>query len=136
MTKEEILEMGAGTKLDSLVHESVMGLCHHEWHRHSKAGETVGVICAKCGKQELFIEDRVPLYSTDISAAWPVLEEIFARGYHWVIMTVYLHSQKPKYKVLAQQIVRIGKPKDYEVEAAHVEEAICKAALLAKLRPD
>lgn len=55
----------AGLELDTLIASRVMGyICQHEWYEG--AG---GIRCSRC-----FIHRK--LYSTDISAAWGIIDEV------------------------------------------------------------
>ena len=77
MNRDEILKMEAGRELDALVAEHVMGLdIRHNTQRHESSIRCSG------RKQyynvmEIWAGDRLLRpYSTDIAAAWMVLEEI------------------------------------------------------------
>jgi len=79
MTKDEILAMEAGVKLNELIHEEIMEQCWHEWIADIKDKRTiVGVVCKKCGVKQFKGYGVVgsPHYSTDISAAWHVVEKL------------------------------------------------------------
>lgn len=74
----------AGRELDALVAEKVMGLAPEQWpfvcevDKHDTAGD---VWCSDC-QEETDKTARVPLhYSTDISAAWQVVERLHEKGY-------------------------------------------------------
>ncbi|GAH60699.1 unnamed protein product [marine sediment metagenome] len=105
MTKEEILAMGAGVEMDTAVHQEVM-----------------------CRKEPSLIHP-LPEYSEDISATWQILKrlreeywciEVRIADGCWVIMELL---RTPPIKVE----VNAGTPFE------KLPEAICKAALLAKL---
>lgn len=102
MTKEEILAMEAGGKLDRLIEQEIMG-------------------------GSALIERILPYhYSKGISAAWRVVEKMDTLGY-WC----HIHSFPTR-----MWSVRFAPPISGEgqsVDCPSVEEAICKAALLAKL---
>lgn len=71
MNKEKILEMKPGSELNELVAERVMGECYHQYY---KDGED-SIFCRKC-KESRFYHQNSQSYSTDVSAAWRVLERI------------------------------------------------------------
>jgi hypothetical protein len=116
MTREEILAMPAGRELDSLISEKIMGYVTHG-HFREKNGVRI----------------LVQPYSTDISAAWEVVEKIqglrelngckvrlqvkilVIRGIYTVSIIDYLNNDKC-----------LG-----EETANTAPEAICKAALIA-----
>ena len=130
MNKEEVLAMEAGSRLDAMVDKESFGGdgCIHELYCVDPDEHA----CAKCHKQ--FYSPEPYSYSADISAAWQVVDKMFAEGYHWIIMTVYIYDKKPEYKVTVQEIARFKNSTDCDVKAATVEEAICKAALLIKIK--
>jgi len=95
MTRDEILAMKPGRELDALIAEKVMGW---SW----------GII-----------GDLIPAYSTDISAAWEVVEEMGD------CLHLRQHGEQGEWEAWFC---------GYPNSKAHGEtapEAICKAALLA-----
>lgn len=75
-------EMAAGRKLDALVAEKVMGrtICEHSKVR--SVAQSCGL--AMCGDLDCVGEmhyDHLPRYSTDIAAAWNVLETLQSKGW-------------------------------------------------------
>lgn len=139
MTKEKILAMKPGRELDVLVAKKIFRI-EVEWdYRVGDINHVLPKLPYLKGKPRMVlgpmahsVSNTIYEYSTEISAAWQVVENLFTDGFHIIIMTVYIHNTEPKYKVLVQQILRIGTPKDCEVEADSAPEAICKAALIAK----
>lgn len=82
MKKDYIENMPAGNEIDKLIGEKVMGLCAHEW-KFVPHDDDDGVyrICQKCHLE--FWGLRPPTYgchygsySTDIAAAWEVVEKL------------------------------------------------------------
>jgi hypothetical protein len=65
--------MPAGRELDALVAEKVMG-----WTDINGNAAAVG-----CGLNHNKLWTRVPDYSTDIAAAWQVVEKLVAEGRSW-----------------------------------------------------
>jgi len=111
MTKEEILAMEAGIELDGWVAEEVMGI---------KTLVRAGLITG---------EDEVPLlaYSEDISAAWQVVDRMEELGFYFRLdswgVEFYASSVD-----MSKNTVTFG-----ALASRLVCEAICKAALLAKM---
>jgi hypothetical protein len=72
VTHEQIDVMEAGREIDALVAELVMKikLCKHEVNKHGK--------CIRCGLNKSYFDRIVPpeYYSTNIAAAWRVVEEM------------------------------------------------------------
>ena len=105
MNKEEILAMEVGEELDNLVQEQIFGLVpdsitsRRRYYKH---------------------------YSTDISAAWQVMEKMRAE---WNI-TMITGSLEIGRVVMHP----LNRPEPViEANAASMPEAICKATLIAKL---
>ena len=124
MTKEEILAMEVGEKLDAFVAEIVMGI--QGWFKYSTG-----------------YHPKAYPYSTDISAAWQVVEKEGAwdikkrfrphpddpagsGGRPTYQATVFLSDYDPYEDALINK--RTGRSPWYW----QLPEAICKAALLAK----
>jgi len=114
MTKEEILAMEAGEELDALVLKSFWwGLVKHDVEGATK-----------------FLMDWCKFHpSTDISPAWEVLKKL--REDYWCIEIVIADGCRVIMELLRTPPIRV------EVNAGtpfeRLPEAICKAALLAKL---
>ena len=86
MTRDEILNMPAGREMDSLVAEKVMG---------RPKLELQDARCPYCGEEMHYTIERAwcmdckewryspyKEYSSDISAAWEVVEKLFERGWY------------------------------------------------------
>lgn len=70
--------MKPGRELDVLVHEKVMGFCAHGWAHDGHGDRTT---CSKCGKHERHVAyPDTPRYSTDMGAAWAVVEKFRVGG--------------------------------------------------------
>jgi hypothetical protein len=114
MTREEILAKPAGRELDTLVAEKVMGFHIDRFTAHYDGlYEQCQVWIDAEGKSH-----NPRKLSTDISAAWEVVEELRKRYFHIEIMTDEKH-----WKVRTNS--------DEWVFALDAAESICKAALLA-----
>jgi len=103
MTRDEILAMEPGRELDALVAEKVMGWTHYreEWG---------GVV-----------PDSISHYSTDISAAWEVVEKMGP----FTQLTADIYNGITVWHCSFSVVD--------SVDAVTAPEAICKAALLAAL---
>jgi len=89
-------EMEAGREMDALIAEKVMGWTRHSWASHSALKKML--YCTNCGKTKGIHQNEgfaqfcnKPIcgpdnYSTDIAAAWEVVEmlEDIAPGEGWV----------------------------------------------------
>lgn len=120
--KEEILAMEAGRKLDELVEQSIFGLVRGYRHDGSR-----------CWKDErgIPVQSEAKPYSTDISAAWQVVEKMKEEGH--LLLLELLGS------VSGDWHAEFGKGYfpyvlDGQTKAKSAPEAICKAALLAKVK--
>lgn len=105
MTRDEVLAMVPGRELDALIEHEVIGT------RRPAKGWTI----------------NPKHYSTDISAAWEVVDMLKAT--HWIDVSVGLTLEH-----LSPYMCQIGKHGAPGLIYAYGEtssEAICKAALLA-----
>lgn len=82
MTAEEIDSMEAGRELDCLVAERVMGYVLEGADAVIQAVAAIDGVAAfgTDGKIHYF-RDALPSYSTDIAAAWDVVERLTSRGH-------------------------------------------------------
>jgi len=122
--REKILAMEPGRELDALVADKVMGfrvdgdICENQdftqWN-----GDFLHIV-SKEGNLPL------PHYSTDISAAWEVVEKMKHEECSWVC-TIWVNKDKTR--------VWFGEFEPGKDVLADIEvpEAICKASLLAKM---
>lgn len=70
--------MKPGRELDALVHEKVFDLCAHDWRTDGHGDRTS---CRKCGAFERTTAIiHTPEYSTEMGAAWAVVELLRRRG--------------------------------------------------------
>jgi hypothetical protein len=122
MTRDEILNMPAGREMDIKIHVEIMG-----WMELDNS--------LRLSKSRIFnkpevgtmYDYNVPNYSTDIAAAWQVVDEMWEKG--------FFHELA---KARGGEIARIGnKEKDTgDVFAETAPLAICRAALLAMMEAD
>ncbi|OMC99132.1 hypothetical protein MKX34_26460 [Paenibacillus sp. FSL R5-0636] len=114
LTREEILAMEPGRLLDAKIAELVMGL-------NMVDGQLPQLPRYYLADYEKTIHRDIPLYSSDISAAWVVLEHMQDSGWSWDM----------KMNNLAKEVeVRIGRG---QAVSKSVPEAIGKSALIANL---
>jgi len=118
VTKEEILTIEAGRKLDGLVGQEVMGV-KVEYPFGSRYPYYL-----REGKW-----DTVAPYSTDIKAAWEVVEKL--RGHEFRMHNEY-HDEKWHGYCGIEQPEDLGEGY-FSATAEYLPEAICKAALLTRL---
>lgn len=113
MTKEEILSKEAGEKLDAFVAEIVMEI--QGWFKYSNG-----------------YHPKASPYSTDILAAWPIAEKLHLAVFSVCIDGHWKWACCKNYNVSSPERVLnwVGEL----VVCEEAPEAICKAALLAKLK--
>ena len=71
--------MRAGRELDALVAEKVMGMVDNR--PSGRSGEMWGIMDWYAPGEPVWVGD-FPLYSTDISAAWEVVEKMREKGFY------------------------------------------------------
>lgn len=122
LTREEILAMEPGRKLDALIKEYIfkVDLSGFEWAR-------VGNSMFKNTDDAVTWID-IPNYSLNISAAWEVVEKMRQNK-------IYLDIRvwPDEYQVLPHQDENNKLIDRWIVKRSSLPEAICKAALLAVL---
>lgn len=119
MTREENVEMEAGRELDKAVAIHVMGCkCYYP--------AVLGANTSLPGSTKLV---SLPEYSSDISAAWEVVEKLREKKL-FVYVETYIGSYYARVKTA-------GQPREvgYSLECENVAEAICKASLMAVVNP-
>jgi len=127
MTKEEILAMEAGRELDALVDKGIFSGngCVHDlyWVDPDE------YVCSKCHKQ--FVSPEPWAYSTDIAATWQAVdkmrEELFSTRRRFLKALQYLTVTR------IEGTGETGMIAWPDVFWLITPEAICRAALLAKL---
>jgi hypothetical protein len=76
MTRDEILTMPAGRKMNALIAVKIMGICPHDWQLENNLSNAQHV-CLLCGQKYYAYNPPVtPDYSTDMTAAWQVVEKL------------------------------------------------------------
>jgi len=122
MTREEIFELKAGPELDRLVAEHITG-----W----KEGEK-GPRVAKWGVGILG-EKVLPRYSTDIAAAWSVVEKLVNLGWLVNLLSPWKGNATYHWTCYVERQGKSGWEK-LEVAGDSAPAAICRAALLAMIK--
>lgn len=124
---QTIEQLPAGRELDALIAEKVMGRCpHRETRRYCiEDGNSVdsGYECVACGK-DVYGSERCPAFSTDMTAAWPLVEKLRADG-----MEVDLLSEPGNVDGWAVKTNRPDEEFCQIVTAPTAPLAICRAAL-------
>ena len=126
MTHDEIMKLEAGRELDTLVAERVMGwkLKSHKWID----GETRLGDFPEDKKETGTSYRRVLKYTTDISAAWEVVEKMNSEGFAFYILWT---------TGIPWAMFDKDSSMEYSAEADTAPLAICRAALLimTKVQP-
>ena len=137
MQRDEILSMEAGRELDALVAERVMGwgdISLHPMMDSDWWGMPSGPATAIQGAVGwLYTHEKVPNYSTDIAAAWEVVEAVRGRGW-----SLSLGEGMSGYGDAVVWMVDFYKGNRICLSAngPDVPLAICRAALLAVMEDD
>ena len=126
MTRDEILAMEPGREMDALVAEVVFG--RPPAYYHCPHFDENGRMLAFCACPNL------PRHSTDIAAAWQVVEKLYDDG--WIVSVGTLAQEPRGYRC---ELCNMWEdefekcPTDIEANGSTASEAICKDALLATL---
>ena len=108
-------------EIDALIHEKVFGRCAHQWLQHLSPMQ-----CFKCGQAETQYT-KTPFYSTDIAAAWQIVEQLDSCE---ISQNGASHVENPDHK----KGWRANHTRDGRIYLAFAETgpmAICLAALQA-----
>lgn len=123
--------MKPGPELDALVAEKVMG----RKREHEFDNDSDDPTCYYCNA---YLSSRGrpcagdPPYSTDIAAAWEVVEHMIERDMRVNVSTCYQPDDgTPWICTLERHESQIGDPNKWTEYAETAPEAICKAALAA-----
>lgn len=117
MTRDEILAMPAGREMNALIVEKVM-----KWN-------------VKVTLKDYVIE--YPRYSTDIAAAWQVIEKLAHEPYSWDIKSVNLIGGKLNWFVCYWgDGSKPGTILDWYTYCDSLPLAICRVALLAVMEQE
>jgi len=123
-TREEILKLEPGPELDRLVAERVMG-----WKEGKDfgVGES-GIVWYIREGPKYFERTRIEAWSpsTDIAAAWQVVEKLANRG-----IVVVVESEGALNNIYEVLFYRWGSDAIVGIARGSICEAICRAALLA-----
>lgn len=149
MTREEIMAL-SGRELDAAVAEHVMGWRPRwveeppywmAWEVELPNGDMLyGTIVSKAVPQPAWYDDRdgvrCPRFSTDIDAAWEVVERLTELVIDEIDLTVEVKNGVEIRNVAEGWLCSIycGCEQLVETRAQSAPEAICRAALLAALK--
>jgi len=141
MTREQILAMDTGREFDYLVGEKVMNYSIYHYDKDHPDGcyymlvdENFESVTDEVGwsvgerKTEKEAWKDCPNYSTDIAAAFEVVEKLTAAGYCFKLKydpRIYEQNFTAELKHLLGNVI-------YEAKAETAPHAICLAALLTK----
>jgi len=125
LTKDEILAMEPGRELDALVAEKIFGLKYKE--------------CIGCYIDSNGDEQKIQRHSTEIAAAWEVVEKMYIEGFRYTINILDdWRFEKPTqhccFAKLKPDCTDGSCTKSYDHFHAYgdtVPGVVCKAALLA-----
>jgi hypothetical protein len=109
--------------LDALVAEKVMGHAVEKWggESHIKAPDAHPTSCAK-------VWHDIPHYSTDISAAWQVVEKLTTTTKQWFRLEQWCTGTKATFEISGAA----EKDGEWSAEDLEAPRAICLAALTAE----
>lgn len=129
MNREEILAMKAGVELDKLIAERVLHRVVKSWETFR--GKPVYQMQVPSDYGEVY--EHLLCYSTNISAAWHVKEKLNGEG---LLLTLTdLCPTGPLHRAEFWGYMGLVPTKMFgKAEADSVPEAICKAALLTRLK--
>ena len=131
VTREEILQLQPGPKTDQLVAEKVMG-----WKQEEIWLDFEGRLWRKVGcanpNEPLYVYAGPWSPSTDIAAAWEVVEALVSRGWHFELCTTEITGA-------GSAVWRVSfwchESPEGLVLATEIPLAICRAALQAVMKP-
>lgn len=123
MTKDEIMYMPAGRGVDVLIAENVM-----EWKKVPSTDDPAGWCwLAPHGSTRASTTESIPRFTTDISAAWDVVEKLKENGVYVILCVLENDYQCELDKIKVNE-------RAYDSAIAETAPlAICRAALLATL---
>jgi len=135
-TQQDWRSLPAGRELDAVVAERVMAwpydLCRPFVGngRREVRGGTSAEFCVKCGRP-LGSHDGWPYYSSDISAAWQVVEALCDRGFVVDTGTTGRAADSGHFTMVRIRPLQGGPQYGYEDAAYSAPLAIVRAALAA-----
>jgi len=126
-------ELKPGREMDDLIHTKVMGrkICKVTLRHRKPYGRLSGTMLTLPTEEEIVEVDQMsPKYSTDISAAWEVVEKMGTRrlGYSLNLTNVAGTTSNPLWDA---DFYKLRASKSNECEATSAPHAICLAALKA-----
>ena len=128
MNRLEILEVEAGKKLDACIAEWKDG-CYHDWKGQPIIHGGLFLVCTKCDASRnggRYLPNQY--YSTDISAAWQVVEKMIKDELSLELIIGADGNTLATFFNIGEIVYRHN---PNQVVCESVPEAICKAALLA-----
>jgi hypothetical protein len=131
MTRDEILNMPAGREMDALVSKIIFeSVPCGNWAIQRYYPEEWIRIDDSCNHKNCHPLNFVPLYSSNISAAWEVVEKMHSKGAE---IEVIAHYDGSYFCVMAHAIPDGAGSVDWGANAieSNAPLAICRAALLA-----
>lgn len=144
MNAGEIIKMPAGREMDALVAEFIF---YWIWIPSPLNTEQKIIVPTDKSKSDIIIPDSsawwwgediralVPYYSTDIAAAWQVVEKMSRPDWAWIIESFNLANEdKPRWFACFWGDIDGELCSDASAEADTAPLAICRAALLAILK--
>ena len=140
LTADSIDELAAGRELDALVAEHVEGWTWDPWKGGNRIERVLMApkpttvmlfVGAYVLAGELVITDNLPHYSTDIAAAWQVVEAMHGRGLRYAIKGYF--EGVASHGCIFDDENWVDSNPLYKAVAETVPLAICRAALKAVL---
>jgi len=139
MNRDAILNMPAGREMDALIAERVMGqidfshpdIVYLEGATEDGQDGWSGYYCPRCGAGETAAVPEVKCtrhYSTDIAAAFAILDKLLSAGLNWQVSTADMAGLQERYYCT---ITDFRAFRNYGAFADTAPLAICRAALLA-----
>lgn len=140
-TARTVNPLPVGHELDARVHTEVMGRVWDE-SRCRVCGwplimrDSTGGIQHHCWPDNCSMRplpktraDAIPAYSTDIAAAWQVIEKLSQPENHWQVRLTEYNADE-WFCDIAKFLNSLGPPPNHIGEGFTAPEAICRAALL------
>lgn len=126
MTRDEILNMPAGRKIDALIAEYVMG-----WKRVIRWSGSDEISCLVHPTDGSYYPDEFQMWSKDVNSAFEVVENLREKLGTCKFYTVVDPKQGNNIRAIFDPILD---DVNFEASADTVPLAICRAALLAVMK--
>jgi hypothetical protein len=135
MTREEILNIYASYEMDAMIYSIVFGKmafrANGRWEFTNERDYLDKGEGYYLGEHQEII--RLPKFSTDIQAAWEVVEKLANEPFAWHIESINLEGGRVTWWACLWGDVPDGSIAEYSAKADTVPLAICRAALLFAL---